>query len=356
MFRTLLISIIVLIGLYWLGKGVFYFFPRVTFESIFVWVNYEIGYPRAYLFAALPIVLLALAYSIRIEQNRRQQLYLALLIDEVHRMEEERFNHKIPVEPVGGLGQLAVDINRMVERLKISMDEERRAEQTKNELITNVSHDLRTPLTTITGYLGLIEQDRYRDEVELRYYTNIAYEESLRLKQLMDDLFQYTRLRNREMKLSLNRINLVEMLHQTTAQMQWQFQESGVQCRLHFPNPQLMLIADGDKLQRVFENLISNAIRYGNDGKYIDIHARQDGSNVVAEVVNYGEAIPQADIPHLFERFYRVEKSRAKHTGGSGIGLAIAKSIVDLHQGTITADSDEERTVFTVIIRSDLKK
>ncbi|MOA04643.1 Alkaline phosphatase synthesis sensor protein PhoR [compost metagenome] len=251
------------------------------------------------------------------------------------------------------MGQLATDINRMVDRIRISMEEERRAEQTKNELITNVSHDLRTPLTSITGYLGLIEQDKYRDEVELRYYVNMAYEESIRLKQLLQDLFEYTRLQNKEMQLVKNRINLVEMMHQITAHFGWELQEHGMECRVFMGGQQLFIIADGDKLRRVYENLITNAIRYGSEGKYIDIRGRVEGREVITEVINYGEPIPEADLPHLFDRFYRVEKSRSTHTGGSGIGLAIAKHIVDLHHGSITVESDEGRTMFTVRLRLD---
>lgn len=121
-----------------------------------------------------------------------------------------------------------------------------------------------------------------------------------------------------------------------------------MECRLCFGEQQLFVIADGDKLRRVYENLIANAIRYGSDGKYIDIRGRVEGDQVITEVINYGEPIPEADLPHLFDRFYRVEKSRATNTGGSGIGLAIAKHIVDLHQGEISADSDGDRTAFTV--------
>jgi signal transduction histidine kinase len=196
--------------------------------------------------------------------------------------------------------------------------------------------------------LGLIEQDRYRDEVELRYYVNMAYEESIRLKKLLQDLFEYTRLQDKEMKLYRSKINLVEMLHQIAAHFAWQFQESGMECRIVFEVQQLYVIADGDKLRRVYENLITNAIRYGHEGKYVDIRGRIEDKEIVTEVVNYGEPIPRADLPHLFDRFYRVEKSRAKHTGGSGIGLAIAKHIVDLHQGTIGAESDQYRTIFNV--------
>ncbi len=351
LFWTIVTSLISLLLLVLLGKLFFVMFPSITFYSVILWINRNIGFPLAYYLAGVPILLLFSLYFYRRGVRRQEKKYLQLLIEEVHKIEEGAVR-KIPMENVGQLGQLATDINRMVERLRISMEEERRAEQTKNELITNLSHDLRTPLTSITGYLGLIDQDRYRDEVELRYYVNMAYEESLRLKQLLQDLFEFTRLQNKELKLQKTRINLAEMLHQISAHFGWQFKESGMECRLYLQGA-LYVNADGDKLRRVYENLITNAIRYGQEGKYVDIRGWVEEDEVVTEVANYGEPIPQADLPHLFDRFYRVEKSRATHTGGSGIGLAIAKHIVDLHQGVISADSNEYRTAFTVRLRRD---
>ncbi|MEF2966037.1 HAMP domain-containing sensor histidine kinase [Paenibacillus sp. M1] len=352
LFWTIVTSLVSLLLLVLLARAFYVFFPTLTFNRLILWINRNIGFPEAYYLAGVPIMVLFALYFYRRSVRRHEQRYLKLLIEEVHRLEEGSVT-KIPVENVGQLGQLATDINRMVERLRTSMEEERRAEQTKNELITNVSHDLRTPLTSITGYLGLIDQDRYRDEVELRYYVNMAYEESLRLKQLLQDLFEYTRLQNKEMELQKTRINLTEMLHQISAHFGWQLQENGMECRLFMGQQPLYVVADGDKLRRVYENLITNAIRYGSDGKLLDIRGRIDGNDVVTEVINYGDPIPESDLPHLFDRFYRVEKSRAKQTGGSGIGLAIAKHIVDLHDGVITVESDEYRTAFTVRLARD---
>ncbi|ANS74130.1 histidine kinase [Paenibacillus yonginensis] len=347
LFWTAITSVIAFLLFILLAKSVFMFYPSINVQSILVWVNRYIGYPEAYYYAAVPIVLLFSIYFFRREMRRRERSYLDQLIEEVHLIGHVGPDHKITVRSIGQLGQLAADINSMLERLKLSVEEERRAEQTKNELITNISHDLRTPLTTITGYLGLVDQDKYRDEVELRYYMNMAYEESIRLKKLMEDLFEYTRLSNKGNNMQWTRINVAEMLNQLVAQFGWQLHEHGMEARLAIEG-QLVIWADGDKLRRVYENLITNAIRYGQDGYYLDIRGRVQGDEIVTEVVNYGEPIPQRDLPYLFERFYRVEKSRAQHTGGSGIGLAIAKNIVELHHGSISADSDEERTIFTV--------
>ncbi|MBP1904055.1 signal transduction histidine kinase [Paenibacillus turicensis] len=347
LFWTIVTSLCSLLLLILLTKLFYFMFPEVSLYNLLAWINRNIGFPLAYYISGVPILVLFSLYFYRRSVRRHEKKYLKEIIEQVHKI-EEGVVQKITVEHVGELGQLASDINRMLERLRTSMEEERRAEQTKSELITNVSHDLRTPLTSITGYLGLIEQDHYRDEVELRYYVTMAYEESIRLQQLLQDLFEYTRLQNKEMKLNRTTLNIVEMLYQIRANFSIQLQEADMECDLRLTTQPIIIFADGNKLRRVYENLLNNAIRYGNDGKRINITCFQDGEEVVTEVINYGDPIPENDLPHLFDRFYRVEKSRAKNTGGSGIGLAIAKHIVDLHGGTIEVSSDESRTVFTV--------
>lgn len=274
--------------------------------------------------------------------------YLIRITETVQQIANGRFDHEIPIKYNDELGELAVNLNKMAQQLKHSIEEERRAERTKAELITNVSHDLRTPLTSITGYLGLIEQDRYRDEVELRHYVHVAYEKSKRLNVLIDDLFEYTRLSGGGLPLKKTAVDLVELLGQLTAQLQYEMKMAGMDIRLSFPNTRVMVKADGDKLARVFDNLLNNAVNYGKDGLYLDVNVRVLDQEAAVEVVNYGEPIPPQYVPHIFDRFYRVEQSRSEQTGGSGLGLAIAKQIVELHGGHIRVESDRSRTIFEV--------
>ncbi|MDI4643997.1 sensor histidine kinase [Cohnella hashimotonis] len=273
--------------------------------------------------------------------------YLLRITQGVGEIAEGKFDSRIPVRTGDELGVLADRINRMSEQLKRAIEEERRTERAKTELVTNVSHDLRTPLTSIVGYLGLIEQDRYRDEVELRHYTGIAYDKALRLQGLISDLFEYTRT-SAGLPLRLSPLNLVEMLGQLAVQFRLQFEQAGVEGVTMLAEKELIVSADGDKLVRVFENLVDNAIRYSKEGGRIEIKARREGTEAVAEIVNYGEPLPASAIPLLFDRFYRMEQSRSRHTGGSGLGLAIAKNIVELHGGKIAVRSSEAGTVFQV--------
>ncbi len=275
--------------------------------------------------------------------------YFVQIMWTVEDIQNNNFARRIPVRGDGELSDLAAGINKIVERLKSSLEDERKAEQTKNELITNVSHDLRTPLTSIIGYLRLIGEDRYKDEVELRHYTDIAYEKSRRLERMVEDLFEYTKMRFGQNVLNRAEINLTELIGQLAADFTPQLRDAGMEIRLSFQEERVLILADGDKLMRAFENLLSNAIKYGRSGKYIDLAVRRNRSAVQVQVANYGPPIPSADLPHIFERFYRAEKSRSEASGGgSGLGLAIVKSIVDAHNGAITVSSGRHQTVFEV--------
>ncbi|WP_019120936.1 sensor histidine kinase [Brevibacillus massiliensis] len=282
--------------------------------------------------------------------------YLVEITRGVQQLSHGNFDLQIPVKSNDELGNLAENINWMARRLQSSIAEERLAVQAKNELITNVSHDLRTPLTSMIGYLRLIEEDRYRDEVELRYYVNIAYEKTRRLYRLVEDLFEYTRVSYGQVRLELSPINLVELLGQLAAEYSLQLRDSQMEIQLAFCEEKVMITADGDKLMRVFENLIANAIKYGREGKRVEIAVSRENDMVVIDVVNYGDPIPATDLPHLFERFYRVEKSRSEETGGTGLGLAIAKSMIELHQGSITVSSSTAKTVFRVKLPVNLSE
>lgn len=278
--------------------------------------------------------------------------YFGKVNDTVRRMAdgELTMNYQIGVRERHPFGPAARNVNHLSRRLQLALEEERLAEQTKNELITNVSHDLRTPLTSVVGYLGLIDQDRYRDEVELRHYVSIAYDKSQRLNELINDLFEYTRMRNDTAALRLEPINLSELLGQLLMQYHMQLQEAGMESELLGAESAVMVRADTAKLVRVFENLISNAMVYGQDGGRIDVSVVPREREVQVEVVNYGEPIPVYDLPHVFDRFYRGDKSRTQWSGGSGLGLAISKSIVEKHGGAISAHSDAKRTAFRVVL------
>ncbi|MGN7762484.1 ATP-binding protein [Paenibacillus sp. 22594] len=271
--------------------------------------------------------------------------YLAEITSGLEKIASGQFDHQIPEIAGNQMGEIALSINQMSKQLKHSIAEERRAEKTKNDLITGVSHDLRTPLTSILGFLEVIEEDRYQDEVEMRYYVNIAYEKSLALRRLIDELFEYTRINN-GMPLELSELDIAGLICQLAEEFVPATENAGMEIRLNMHEGEFKIQADGGLLVRAYENIIANAIQYGQAGKYIDIDIAQDGDVLAVRVQNYGDPIPERDLPFIFDRFYRMERSRSKQTGGTGLGLAITKSIVEVHGGSITARSSKKATVF----------
>lgn len=279
------------------------------------------------------------------EMTSQLRTYLDEISSGVGKVASGQFEHRIQLEdnPLSEWSVVADSINRMAKQLDRSIQEERNAEKTKNDLITGVSHDLRTPLTSILGFLEVIENDRYQDEVELRHYISIAYEKSITLKKLVDDLFEYTRINN-GMPLRMEELDLVAFLQQLAEEFVPSLEKVGMICRISTKVESLIIKGDGDLLARGFENLISNAIRYGHDGEYVDIDISCSNGEATIRIINYGEPIPQNDLQFIFERFYRGDRSRS--SGGTGLGLAIVKSIMEVHKGSISAKSDRTQTMF----------
>ncbi|WP_217593010.1 cell wall metabolism sensor histidine kinase WalK [Cohnella sp. GbtcB17] len=274
--------------------------------------------------------------------------YLERITEGLQAVAGGRLEYRIEMDrSYGDFARIAESINAMAEQLDRSIRDERHAEKTKNDLITGVSHDLRTPLTSILGFLEVIEQDRYKDEVELRHYVNIAYEKARSLKKLIDDLFEYTRIGG-GMPLVWTKLDLTDLLRQLAEEFVPILEKASMTCRLAAPEAPLVIEGDGNLLVRAFENLVSNAIAHGSGSPYVDIEIERRDDIALIRVINYGEPIPAMDLPFIFDRFYRGDRSRA--SGGTGLGLAIVKSIAEVHGGRVQARSDRSRTAFEIAL------
>ncbi|MCH5461643.1 HAMP domain-containing histidine kinase [Lactobacillus sp. LC28-10] len=281
--------------------------------------------------------------------RRYRQMQLRHIIDELHYIANGHFDHRIPFTIKGETQRVVTSVNSLVDSVIASMDEERRIEKSKDELITNVSHDLRTPLTSIIGYLGLVEDRQYHSEDELLKYTNTAFNKAKQMKSLVDDLFVYTKMRQTDTPLSIATLDIGQMLEQLAASFELEAGEKGIVIDIDVPDKPMHIEADGERLGRVFNNLITNALKYGEGATQINLKAEQPNDDeVVINVENNGKKIPEASLSQVFERFYRVEGSRSKATGGTGLGLAIAQSIVNRHGGYIYVTSSDDLTCFII--------
>ncbi|MGX7060120.1 sensor histidine kinase [Vagococcus humatus] len=280
--------------------------------------------------------------------RRYKQMQLRHIISELHYIANGNYDHRIPFELSGDLGKVVESINGLVDSTVEAIEEERKIEQSKDELITNISHDIRTPLTSIIGYLGLIEDKQYHSEEELLKYTHTAYSKSKQMKVLVDDLFEYTKVRQPSTPIQAIQFDMEQLLDQIAIDFELDAHKKGMSIEVTTHPSPFIMEGDTEKLVRVFNNLISNALKYGKGGKQIILQAEKIGSEAVITIMNDGPTIPENSLSHLFDRFYRVEESRNQETGGTGLGLAIAQSIVVLHGGYIYAKSENHWTSFVM--------
>lgn len=288
--------------------------------------------------------------------RRYHQMQLRHVILELHYIANGHFDHRINFRVRPELQRVVDSINSLVDSTVNSINEERAIEQSKDELITNVSHDIRTPLTSIIGYLGLLKSGVTSPEDQQKY-INIAYTKAEQMKSLANDLFEYSTLKSTNTKLNLARLHIYSMLEQVAAGFELEAEKKGIEIEIEARPKDLTIQADAEKLVRVYNNLISNAFKYGTGATKIKLVANLvNKREVELRVENNGEPIPKDSQKKIFERFYRVETSRNTKTGGTGLGLSITKSVVDLHHGTIRCQSDKNWTSFIIRLPLDPKK
>lgn len=279
--------------------------------------------------------------------TRRFTNYLIEISNGITEIAEGNFKVRIPVRNDDEFAVIAMKVNEMAGDIDTLVETERQIEITKQDLITSVAHDLRTPLTSIIGYLELVEQNGIEEE-QNKKYIQVAYNKSKRLLEMIEDLFSYTKFSSGEVKLQRVELNFVTFIEQMVDEFYPSFQENHLECHLDMDKDPLLVSIDGNLMARAVANLLSNAIKYGKDGKQIIIKVGSIDEFATLDVINYGIVIPEKDLKNVFEKFYRVDASRSLNTGGSGLGLTITKTIISMHGGTITVESDYHGTVFHV--------
>ncbi|MEN8907759.1 MAG: HAMP domain-containing sensor histidine kinase [Clostridiales bacterium] len=275
--------------------------------------------------------------------------YIKLLSNSLKVISEGDLNHSVPVNGSDEVSFLAKNINKLATELTIRKAKEEKSENIKNELIMNVSHDLKTPLTSIIGYIKLLkERSQYYDD--LSKYLNIIDEKSKRLETLINDLLEYTMLTDCNIILSKNVISLNELIRQIIEGLLPLGVSNNIKILYQPLETDMSVKIDADKIARAFENLISNAIKYSVKPGIVEIRVfkyNQDYNKIIISIFNKG-ILNQDEIEKVFERLYRSDSARNSSTGGSGIGLSIAKSIIELHNGNVWVKSSNNNIWFYV--------
>lgn len=212
-----------------------------------------------------------------------------------------------------------------------------------------LAHDLKTPLTSVIGYLTLLQEEPDLPAAARARYTGIALDKALRLEDLINEFFEITRFNLSHIELETREVDLRRMLEQLCSEAAPQLAEHRLQCQLDLPDG-LTVQCDPDKMARVFDNLLNNACHYAYPDTLLQITATRQSGCIQLCFCNAGATIPPEKLSRMFERFFRLDSARSSRTGNAGLGLAIAKEIVEAHGGSITAQSQDQQIRFTVTL------
>ena len=276
----------------------------------------------------------------------------------IEEFSEGNFDIEFEVRNEDELSNMARNLNRTTGEINRILAKERDEEKSRKEFITCIAHDLRTPLTSVIGYLQLVmakaHASRSNEELQIKNeeYVKIAYEKAIRLQGLIEELFSFTKTDSTELRLHLTEIDVVKLMEQLADECYPSLQEAGLALEFKTSAEVIKIEADGELMARAIANLLTNGIKYGKDGKkiIIDLYRENENRDLHIRIINYGRLIPEKDIDHIFDKFYRVEDSRSLQTGGAGLGLAITQNIVKLHGGCVNVKSDLSGTVFEIVL------
>ena len=300
-----------------------------------------------FILALVIIIFVFLLFHMLLDTYKR---YFDEVVTGIDKLMEERAAISLSPELESVEHKLA-DVKRtLAERA----DKAKRAEQQKNDLVVYLAHDIKTPLTSVIGYLSLLDETPDMPDEEKAKYIHTAWEKANRLRNLVNEFFEITRSHSEALPLQKTKVDLYYMIAQISDELYPQLNACGKIIENHV-DEDISVYGDSDKLARVFNNILKNAISYSTDNSVIKVSAKELSEWTVIQFENDGE-IPEEKLNVIFDKFCRLSNARLSETGGSGLGLAIAKNIIVLHGGQIKAESSNGRTAFIIEIPLDSSK
>lgn len=280
----------------------------------------------------------------------RKIKYIKYMTKGVKEIKEEGFGKTLEVKGKDELGELCESINDMSIELRKKIDKEKEIENTKNELITNISHDLKTPLTALVGYLELLDSSNLDEETKKKY-TKTAYNKSLRLKELVNELFEYTKLTSSDIVINKEIFNISNIINQIVGESILSFSERNIEVILDNPYKELYLEIDSKLFTRAIENLVKNAEKYSDSNTTFKVKVKDMNDFINISFENKCEGIKETDLEKIFDKFYRLDKARSSENEGSGLGLNISKRIIELHNGSLSVKKENDYIKFNILLK-----
>lgn len=280
----------------------------------------------------------------------RKVKYIKYITMEIKKIESEGFGRTLSVTGNDELSELSKSINRMSTKIREQKEREKLIENNKNELITNVSHDLRTPLTSINGYIELLKETDFEDKDKFDEYIAVVDRRARSLTTLVNELFEYTKLNNHEIKLNISEVDMVSLVSHIANEYSIIFEKNNLTLERNIINKEIIMNVDVEKMVRVLQNILTNANKYSIKSSKVILVLIEEEENIVISISNRTNEISQNDLPNIFNRFYKADKSRNCHES-SGLGLSITKRIVELHGGWVEVGLSGDLFLFTIHIK-----
>ncbi|MCR8634784.1 sensor histidine kinase [Paenibacillus radicis (ex Xue et al. 2023)] len=297
----------------------------------------------------LTSILLFVVCSLLVIRQWHLKRQLMLVTARIHEISKGALNQRIRIhttQPI--LNDLGGSMNRLIDDFQQSMEKVNLLESERKKIITHLSHDLRTPLTAMLGYVEVMQQDNTLPEATRQHYFQIISNKGHKLDALIRDFFELSKLEADDGPLESEKINLLDKMQEAVLSFYQQFRHAQITPQLQFPERPVYVWGNGQSIERIMNNLLSNSLRYGTAGGMIGIQIREEGERIWVDVWDRGKGISEVDLPHIFERLYTGKASRDAVQQGNGLGLTIVKKLVDKQQGEIHVHSiPDEKTCFS---------
>lgn len=283
--------------------------------------------------------------------NHKNMCIIRRVIEQVDRVNCENLNTRILVKEDGLMGELAYKFNKIIDKLQKTCENQIVADQSRRKLMSDISHDIRTPLTSIIGYVDALKDGVAANEQERSEYIEIISEKSKRLKHLIDEIFNMAKLDSDDVAMDFQVHDIAEIIREAVIEFLPELNKKKIRLKVNIPEQRCLIYCDRLSIDRILNNIIKNAVQYGGKEGAIGIELMSLGKNYQINVWDRGPGIEEEHIPFIFERLYIKDKARKKNIGSSGLGLAIVKKLLEKHGGRIWVESEPyEKTVFSFTI------